>query len=550
MAISIQIPIAPGDSSQTVEYKVALAREAVMQSAEIDALALYRDYYEGDHRLLLSDDQKALFENIIGRGEDGWPVDNKCRKVVDKVRSRLNVTGWRDSKGSEVEISDDDSDNAPTGTSTLKTASLWWTENDMDRWEGEIYKAALRDGEAYLNVDFPKGGAVPRFTFQQRYDGQTGIRMVYQDEAKTKPVYAVKYWSDIDPQSAGFGGGSLGIPRATVYTANAVYKYARLSGRQRDAYEIAGTQTPDGWTPIKDSGDATWPVQWLDTGGKPLGLGVVPFVSPRGSLIKHVVGLNNALNKTNIDLLLVADQSGFGVAAIQYEKMDHTKRFDEDDDPAGDGLGLRPGSVIETEGKVVKLPADDMAGLLNYARHLTVSIASNSDIPLHEFVPVSGEVPSGAALQMLDSALSQQAAECSVWFGSSWRQVMDLAQKLVQVYGSLDGEPTTITPVWADTAYVDPVSEEQNRTQMATRVKTLVDAGVPIEVALRREGWTDEELSELASAKEKEQEAAQNSLASALATQQRRFDQNQMPQMNQAGQMTPAQGGKANGAAK
>jgi hypothetical protein len=544
------IPILATDSSQSVEYKIALARAVVERSDELASLAKWRDYYAGDHELLLNADQKAFLAGVIGKDGGDWPVDNKCRKVVDKVRARLNVVGWRDASGAEVRFDGE----AETAAGVLAAAVDWWAASDMDRWEGELYKATLRDAEGYLVVDHD--GARPRFTLAERWDGASGVVVRYADTLKTRPVYAVKYWSDVDPSTEatttpgttyGVGPTSerdtwslaipLGVQRATIYTPSAVYKYAKLTERSRPRYDVAGPNTDDGWTPIRDAGDLAWPISWRDGRGRPLGLAIVPFISPRGSLIEQVIGLNNALNKTNIDLIAVADQQGFGNLVAEYPgALPSQPTNGSEIDPAGDGYGMRPGRVIEiAKGTLKKLEADDMTGLLALARHFTVSIASNADIPLHEFVPVSGEVPSGAALQMLDSALAMQADECAVWLGSAWRQSMDLAQRLAAVYGPAIGEPTTLTPIWAPTSYVDPTSEEANKTAMATRVKAFTDAGMPLAIALKHEGWTDEQILELLAAKEREAAAAQNSLADALAEQQRRFDQNQQEEDDDAG---------------
>lgn len=580
------ILITPSDNARAVEYKVSLSRAYTERSAEYDSLARYRNYYAGDHDLLLSPDQLAFLAGVIGNDDDSWPIDNKCRKVVDKVRARINVTGWRDGAGGEAEVGDE-----VTDAGALGVALSWWVDNDMDRWEGEVYRAALRDGESYLLVDH--NGTRPRFTFAQRYDGLSGVRVVYEDEAKTRELYAVKYWSDLDPATAdvqgdtltqaeprqprqgvnGFFGslfsnpwrtadpfrspaGILGISRATIYTPNAVYKYARFSGpTQRKLYADAGPDTPDGWTPILDSGDTVWPLPWVDRQGKPLGLAVVPFVSPRGSLIAQVIGLNNALNKTNLDLLSVADQQGFGNLVAEYpDGLPSLPAGGATIDPAGDGYGMRPGRVAEVgKGTMKKLPADDMAGLLNYARHLTISIAANADVPMHDLVPIGGEVPSGVALQMLDSALALQASEVTVWFSSAWRRVMDLAQALAAQYGGLVGQPQTLTPLWAPTSYLDEQGMEDNKSLVAARVKAYVEAGMPLEVALRHEGWSDEDITELTDAKQADAAAAQTSLASALASQQRAFDAGGAantagaPMIAGLNGKTPAMAGKAGG---
>lgn len=451
------IPILLSDSRQEVEYKIHLAKEAVQLEDQLEALKKWRAYYEGEHSILLSDDQLAFLENVIS-DETDWPIDNRCQKAVNKVAGRLNVIGFEDDRGNQVELDADE-----TGQPLLSLVSAWWGDNGFDRWEGRLYQYALRDEEGFVIIDHT--GERPRFTVGQRWDGDTGIRMVYEDpETKQRPVAALKYWETADPANP----EASGVLRCTLYTANAVRKYARLvNRRQRDQFIVIGDKQVDGFYPIADESDnKQWPLRWVDASGAPLGLPVIQFVSPRGSLVKPLLGLNNALNKTLIDLMAVAAQHGFGVLAIEYpegmpNQWDNTSVTDSED-PAGDGLGYRPGRVIETSGKVRKLPADDLRGLLGLAQHWQVSIASTTDIPMYEWTPLEGNVPSGAALQILDAALSEHAIEVQEWFTSSYRKLFEMAQKLDRLYGSLRGEPELVTPMWKDPRRQSTDSELQS----------------------------------------------------------------------------------------
>lgn len=454
------IPILLSDSATAVQYKVYLAGQAAATAAEWERLARRRAYYAGDHELLLSADQLAFLKGVVDEDADGWPVDNKCRAVVDKVKSRLSVIGFRDADGNrktfeQAEGEPGDEQAAapldPNATDPVSRAVTWWTDNDLDRFEGELYKAVLRDGEAFILTDVSSGGML-RYTLAEAWDGTTGVRMVYEDvQTRLKPVMAVKYWYTMDPG----GADGANVARCTVYTAAAIYKYARLVSKAQQALYApripkGEKTTEDGWTPIADAGDPTWPLPWLDTTGQPLGLAVTRFVSPRGSLIDPVIGLNNALNKANLDMLAVGDQQGFGLITVKYDNLPPLATSD-DPTTAADGLGLRPGRALETTGDVSKLPADDMAGLLSLAGHWTQAISANSSIPLYEFLPITSEVPSGAALQMLDSALADVADECALWFGSAWRQVMELSQKLDALYGTGTGDVVRLFPIWKDT---------------------------------------------------------------------------------------------------
>jgi hypothetical protein len=355
------IPILLSDTAQAVEYKVALLGRAAAQDTEHAKLKRRRDYYAGDHALLLSDDQLAFLKGVIDPEEDGWPIDNKARAVVDKVRSRLSVVGFRDADGNRRTFEQaegepgDEQDAAPldpNATDPVSRAVTWWTDNDLDRFEGELYKAALRDGEAFILTDVSAGGMI-RYTLAEAWDGTSGVRMVYEDtQTRLKPVMAVKYWYTMDPM----GADGANVARCTVYTASAIYKYARLvSKAQQGLYAPripkGEKTTEDGWTPITDEGDVTWPLPWLDTTGQPLGLAVTRFVSPRGSLVDPIIGLNNALNKANLDMLAVGDQQGFGLITVKYDNL---PPLATNDDPttAADGLGLRPGRAHVVGGQL------------------------------------------------------------------------------------------------------------------------------------------------------------------------------------------------------
>ena len=118
----------------------------------------------------------------------------------------------------------------------LDAAVGWWSDNNLDRWEGELYKAALRDGEAYIIVSHD--GSRPVFTLGTAWDGDSGIVVIYEDpQTRQTPLVALKYWwtvnpTNIDPGVAIGEGDSLAaaghVLRVTAYTRSAVYKYAQF----------------------------------------------------------------------------------------------------------------------------------------------------------------------------------------------------------------------------------------------------------------------------------------------------------------------------------
>lgn len=466
------IPVLLTDSQRTIDYKIRLARLVTEQEEEAAAIRTYRDYYRGDHELLLDADQRAFLSAVLSSDPAGTsryrdrddlgsrasfpPVDNKVAVVVDKLAERLDVTGFAPVVGDDASI----------------TEWLWelWRLNGMERRERQLYRAALVDAEAYIEVGYD--GRTKRTTFhvQEAWDGESGVRMFYRDpQTKQEPLYATKWWWTSHPTD----DEAANVQRCNLYTANAIYKYARLRGNESGYWTLADGEADGDLTPIMDPGDTAWPIPWTDPAGQPLGLAIVPFTSPFGSVARAIIGPNNALNKTNLDILANADQLGFGVFVAKYESL---PTLAAGDDPAGDGLGLRPGRVLETTGDVTKLPADDMAGLLNTARHWTVTIASNSSVPLHHLIPLGGEVPSGAALQMLEAGLVAKVDEAALWFGAGWEEVAMLAQRLERAFGPGRGEPVALKPVWAPTkreVMTEKIAEAEGKSRLGVPKETL-----------------------------------------------------------------------------
>jgi hypothetical protein len=223
-----------------------------------------------------------------------------------------------------------------------------------------------------------------------------------------------------------------------------------------------------------------------------MGLAVIPFVAPMGSVVDGLIGLQDALNKTWVDIVVNADQQGFGQFVAQYPgALPNVSTTETSGYGAGvtddDGYGLRPGRVLELGGGATmnKLPADDMTGLHNTARIITTAIAANSEMPLHYFIPLSGEVPSGAALDELSKPVGELAQELCVGFGDAWREVMVIAQKLDNQYGAFRGEPQQVAVQWMP----QPKSPETEASALqpleaATRaIQNLVASGSAYEAA-------------------------------------------------------------------
>jgi hypothetical protein len=482
------IPILYSDTARQVEYKIQVAAAVADEQDALANLATWRNYYSGAQPLLLSEDQAAFVAHVLS-SDGSYPIDNKIKTVVNKLRRRINVQGFVMPDASAVDL--ETASALPANPSTAaEWCWRWWHQNKMDSGERELYKSALRDGWAYIVVSHD--GTKPVFHVEERWDGSNGIRFFWDnDRLRRTPLYAVKYWHTKDPLNI-----AASIQRVTLYTASAVYKWARFADYRRQGifFNVIGPEPDDTTlTRITDDEDGgEWPVAWTDGRGNPMGLAVVPFVAPMGSVVDGLIGLQDALNKTWIDIVVNADQQGFGQFVATYPgALPNVATTETSGYGAGvvddDGYGLRPGRVLELGGGATmsKMPADDMVGLHGTARLITTAIAANSEMPLHYFIPLSGEVPSGAALDELSKPVGELAEELCVSFGDAWREVMVLAQKLDSQYGAFKGEPQQVAVQWMP----QPKSPETEASALqpleaATRaIQNLVASGSAYEAA-------------------------------------------------------------------
>ncbi len=228
------------------------------------------------------------------------------------------------------------------------------------------------------------------------------------------------------------------------------------------------------------------------------------------SELKNVVELQDAVNKLLADMMVAAEYGAFRQRWIISQADTSALRNGPNrvwEIPAGDGTSeaTQVGDFQETA----------LDGYLTAMDKLASSLAIITRTPKHYFFAQGGD-PSGEALIAMEAPLIHKAQRLLERWGVAWRSV---AAFMLQLQG-ITVAPEEITPVWDPVATVQPQSEALAR-------KAAVEAGVPLAVQLKREGWSEAELAEVEKAKQAEDQASQRSLAAALVEQQRRFDQGQ-----------------------
>jgi len=446
-------------NQQQLAFLHWLAEEDSARQSEYTA---YREYYDGDHDTQLTARQRKYLQIKIGEQFN----DNHCPTVVDALAERLTVTGF-EAEGQDEALWD------------------WWEQNRMDGTQRIVHLAAVRDGDSYLIVEWDNDDGSPVFIPELAYDGIDGVKVHYSKIQRDVIEFASKRWR-IEQ-----GEGTGKQRRLNLYFPDRIEKYIS------DSDEFEGD-----WQPFQEEGEA-WPIPWVDSKGEPLGVPVVHFKNKEQgysygqSELKNVVPLQNALNKSIIDLLAAADTTGFRIFWMLG------------DDPSG--LEIAPGSFIyslrpaggEEGASVGFFPGEDLSPLIALKDSFVMEIARVSRTPISYF-QISGLRPAEGTLKQEETGLVARAIDRHAGFGNSWEDALAMARRLFNTFGpeQMD-EEQTISATWKD-----PVT--RNEKEHLESLKFKNELGVPQEKLWVEMGYNADEVAEMKAMRGEEQAASSN----------------------------------------
>lgn len=474
-----------------------------------------RDYYDGYHPIYLSDRQKEYLEPALKAKRNGGESgdvrasltsgdftfsQNTVKSIVDTLRERLSVSGFTVNGegigGVEGEA-----------TPAQQVAALmwsWWEENRLDAQQIRLHRRAIRDGKSYVMVDYDAENQRPRITLHPVDDGRTGITCHRDPEMPDKILLMNKHWYTYDPLKA----GETGDRRKNTYLPGEIRKYVQGRG---DWLRMDGNEAP------LDAGDTVWPTPWTDGAGEPLGITIFEFENPGGSEVAQIIGLQNALNKSWLDLLAAADAAGFPVLVIEYEQNASFPVARDDEDIDGDDeFVMAPGRALEIDGgRAHRLEIADLKQLIDTIHLIVETIAGISRTPVYQLRPGGGsENVSGETLKMLDSGLVKRAEERQLIFGQAWSDVMEMAYKVARAFGPELPEVKNlrVQTLWSD-------AQSRNEKNMAETAEIFKRLNVPDEKLWAMIGFTPEDIARFKAMMRSDQAATVAAVASALRAQ-------------------------------
>jgi hypothetical protein len=426
-------------------------------------IVLVRDYYDGDQHVPLTKRQRET----LGFVEGGRFAINYCATVVNAVWERLIVAALAASKDKAFS----------------EIAWQWWQHNRMDEKQDGVHRGAVRDGEYFVIVDLDDE-LQPRFTPHLRYtdplSGGTGFgcKAHYPDDLTSLPMeFASKRWTETVVED----GKRQTRQRLTMYYPERIEKY-RQAARSGES----------GWTEHLDEGDTTWPIPWVDTVGKPLGIPVIHWRNPDSkSEIWDAIPPQDAINKTAIDILAAADAAGFPIRIAQgFSATTDGKP------PASDGgnyLELTPGCWIEIpkDATATLLEGTDLTPLIAALDSWIVKLAQVTDTPISRF-QVTRLVAAEGTLKQQEAVLLSKVRVRQVRFGNSWEDTLYMARRLVNTFASGGlNEEAMLEVEWVPAATRD---EKEHIETLGLKRDKL---NVPLEFLWSEAGYSQEEINKM-----------------------------------------------------
>ncbi len=407
------------------------------------AIERLRHYHEGQQPLMFA--TKAWREKF--GPTFGQIVDNFCELVVDAATERMTVQGFR--------FGDRD---------TSKRAWDIWQANQLDLESDIAHTDAMVGAYSYVLV-WPDEDGRPVITLED------ALQSIVQRDPRNRRrrLAGLKTWRELGGQH-----------RAMLWTPDLVWE---LEGGKDD--------------------DAKWSV----TSETPNPLGRVPLVElinkPNrkwlgGSDLEPILTLQDVLNKTWGDLMVGSEFASYRQRVLLGQEVATKRDAEGNDIPVPQiEVGIERWLAFEGSGdqipKIQELSAADLGPHLKTIELAVQHMAAITRTPPHyllgQLVNVSAD-----ALRAAEAGLVSRVKRRRKFFSEAWEEIVLLAM-------IVDGYKPTADDLSAETLWADPETiSEATRADFLSKLSAI---NVPDEMLWRRAGFSEQEVDEMATMRER-----------------------------------------------
>jgi Phage portal protein, SPP1 Gp6-like. len=427
-------------------------------------------YYDGVTPMAYATDKfRSVFFQVFGQYRE-----NLCAPVVDSLRDRLKVLGFR---SNQAEMSGE-SNTSPLGVQ-FQTTKLqddeaeraWdiWTENRMDLRSVEVHEESLKCGDGYLIV-WPRDDGYPELVSQYADE----MRVQYASNNSKEITRASKMWWDEDEEYL----------RLNIYTPLEIKKYA---SRREHSTELPSN--PDGWrtyeAPIPNPYNRVPVFHFPNKNEGTYGT----------SEIREVIHIQDGLNKSVIDMLVAMEFAAYKQRyAVGYEVELDPDTGEPVDQNAKNYGADRMMAFPDPDSKVGQFDATDLTQFLKVQDKFWQAASRVSGTPLHYFFITQGDFPSGEAIKSAEGRFITKIGNRQTANGNIWEDAVKFAMK---IEGGV-ADDLVLNTLWKDAT---PRSEAE-LADTAVKKKAV---GVPRSQILRELGYSEEEIVNMIAESDSEQ---------------------------------------------
>lgn len=420
-------------------------------------VALYRDYYDGNHRAKLTTEMRQML-----RIDDATTEQfnaNYCEMVVNTMAERLVVTGIAG-----------DNDQATAWCETLLA------DNRFDGLQVDIHEATIRDGDTFLMAAFDNDKKQVTLAHELAWDNDCGMLVVYDRWLKNILV-AIKVWYEGDNRFVNF------------YYADRVEKYDYRTFEERQADGTMQTVSK-----LVMQGDE--PADWTMNSGEAIGVPVIHFKnrgrSRRSRGISEqacAVPLQDALNRTLVSMVMTAELTAFGLRKA--------KGFVPEQDVApgkwiyfGTEQNIDPAILSAMDASM--MDQGEISPFIEQAGFIIDQIGTISRTPLP--ATMGGDTQSGEALKQRETGLLSKIGRFHTKVGNTWEDAVALAHQVAEAFST---NPPPASGSWSCKWKDAQVRNNTETIQNALAVKDLVGEKEVLRLVAAVFGYTEDQIERI-----------------------------------------------------
>jgi len=429
-----------------------------------DLVKLFRNYYDGYHRMQLTSEMKAML-NISDERLERYNI-NYCSLIVDRMADRLNVDKFEVKAVNPAEAMPTEADGS--AASKLKDPAQEWVDelmeyNRFDGLQSDIAVAYLRDGMTFVMSQYDDVSKREVLAQELAYDGDTGMIVVYERGSASMIAAAVKIWYDV-PQTVedrleGEANTSL-YKRVNVYYPNQTDKYYSTDG-----IELVAMDAPEETVRM----------------GKTPGVPVTAFYNKGGvSELTNIMPMQDSLNSALVDLVMAGRLTAFSVffaVGVNMPKAVTPGMTIFKNIVDANGAIILPQNVEEAQAqaailgsaKLERIQGGDLSQIIAGIELIINQIGVISSTPLPG--QMGGDSSSGEALKQREIGMLGKLNRAQVQIGNAWEDVILLANMQQTLFG--DASAPAIDKL--DTRWKS--AEMRNDADVLALFKLLNDAG-------------------------------------------------------------------------